>query len=233
MGNSSSAASFARKGSLETVEVLTGPDPTASIIWLHGLGADGHDFEPLVPHLGLPLSLSARFIFPHALVRPVTLNNGYRMRAWYDIKSISTSRDQDEAGIVDSAERVRRLIEREQDRGIPSERIVLAGFSQGGAIALHTSLRHPQRLAGIMGLSTYLLFPDRLEAERHTANLATPVFIAHGRMDPVVPFEMGKSTAHQLKNLQYPVTWNSYPIPHSVSPEEIAHIGAWLCDCFG
>jgi phospholipase/carboxylesterase len=233
MGNSSSAASFARKGSLETVEVQTGADPSASVIWLHGLGADGHDFEPLVPLLGLPSSLSTRFVFPHALVRPVTLNNGFRMRAWYDIKSISTSRDQDEAGIVDSAERVRRLIEREQDRGIPPECIVLAGFSQGGAIALHTGLRHPQRLAGIMGLSTYLLFSDRLDAERHAANRATPVFVAHGRMDPVVPFEMGKGTAQRLKELRYPVTWNSYPIPHSVAPEEIAHIGAWLRDCLG
>jgi phospholipase/carboxylesterase len=233
MDNSSSAASIARKGRLETVEVVTGAKPSASVIWLHGLGADGHDFEPIVPYLGLPASLAVRFVFPHALVRPVTLNNGYAMRAWYDIKSISTSRDQDEAGIIDSAERVRLLIEQEHNRGIPHKRIVLAGFSQGGAIALHTGLRYPQTLAGIMGLSTYLLFPERLDSECHAANADTPLFIAHGNMDPVVPFGMGEDTAQRLEANGYTVTWNSYPIPHSVSPEEIAHIGAWLRDCLG
>jgi phospholipase/carboxylesterase len=233
MDNRSSAATSAHKGSLETVEVTTGADVSASVIWLHGLGADGHDFEPVVPHLGLPPTLAVRFVFPHALIRPVTLNNGHPMRAWYDIRAISVSRDQDEAGIADSAERVRRLILREQERGIDPARIVLAGFSQGGAIALHVGLRHPQQLAGIMGLSTYLLFPDLLAGERHSANAQTPVFLGHGSMDPMVPISMGEETVRRLKPLDYPLTWKTYPIPHSVSPGEIADIGAWLRSCLG
>jgi phospholipase/carboxylesterase len=218
---------------LDTVEVSTGPQPSFSVIWLHGLGADGHDFEPVVPHLGLGAAPAVRFVFPHAPVRPVTLNGGMPMRAWYDITAISASRDQDERGIEDSRRKVEALIDREAERGVPAHRVVLAGFSQGGAIALHAGLRHADRLAGIMALSSYLLFPDRLAAERSGANAGTPVFVGHGTLDPVVPFAMGQATAQALQSLSYPLTWRSYALPHSVSMEELADIGAWLRDRIG
>ncbi len=212
----------------ETVEQSTGSNPENSVIWLHGLGADGHDFEPLVPMLGLHEIAATRFIFPHAPTRPVTLNGGMRMRAWYDIKSISTSRDQDEAGINESTGLIHALIERELSRGVPASKIVIAGFSQGGAIATHVALRYPQKLAGLMVLSAYLLFPDRLAQEIHQANSDTPVFIGHGSEDPVVPVNMGRDLAQKLESLQMPVEWHQYTMPHSVNQEEILDIGTWL-----
>lgn len=169
-----------------------------------------------------------RFVFPHAPVRPVTVNAGMRMRAWYDILSLASDRGHDEAGIVQSTGQVADLIEREQRRGIPPERVVLAGFSQGGAIALQLALRYPHRLAGLVALSTYLLNASRTRAEAHLINQGLPVFMAHGAMDPVVPFSMGQSAAHELQAWGYPVDWHTYPIAHSVSPEEIAHMAAWL-----
>lgn len=213
---------------LEYVEVTTAPNPSYSVIWLHGLGADGHDFEPIVPYLGLSPATAVRFIFPHALMRPVTVNGGAVMRAWYDIIEISASRSQDEAGIRHSAGKVQALIDQEVARGIPASKIILAGFSQGGAMALHVGLRYPQKLAGIMALSAYLLFPEQLQKEFSKANADTPVFIGHGTQDPVVPFMLGQAVRSVLEAGQWPVEWHSYPIPHSVSPAEIADIGHWM-----
>ena len=218
---------------LEYVEVTTSDNPSYSVIWLHGLGADGHDFEPIVPYLGLPATTAVRFIFPHALMRPITINGGAVMRAWYDIIEISTSKGQDEAGINHSARKVRELIEFEISRGIPTSKIILAGFSQGGAMALHVGLRYPQKLAGIMALSAYLMFPDRLQSESSKANAGTPVFIAHGTQDPVVPYSLGQAAYSSLQAGQRSVEWHSYPIPHSVSQPEIADIGRWMQGCLG
>lgn len=212
---------------LECVEVETAPDPRYSVIWLHGLGADGNDFKPIIQYLALG-NAAVRFVFPHAPIRPVTLNNGMRMRAWYDLAGINLRRDQDEQGIKDSAAAVASLIEREESRGIDSQRIILAGFSQGGAIALYLGTRYPKKLLGIMALSTYLLFPEQLEQERHAANQDTSVFAGHGTMDPMVPFSMGEGAVHELKRLGYAVSWNRYPVAHSVAPEEVADIGSWL-----
>jgi phospholipase/carboxylesterase len=222
------SAGTERAGLPETVELSTGPKPCNTVIWLHGLGADGHDFEPIVPYLGMDSMAATRFVFPHAPVRPVTINGGMRMRAWYDIRGMQVSRDQDEAGIEHSAALVRALIARENERGIPCSRIVLAGFSQGGAIAVHVALRYPERLAGLLALSTYLLFPDRLAAERSRANADVPVFVGHGSLDPTVPLAMGQALVDTLQALACPVTWRRYPIPHSVSQEEIDDTGAWL-----
>lgn len=207
-------------------------NPEYSVIWMHGLGADGHDFEPIVPFLGLPSGKSVRFVFPHALRRPITINGGMVMRAWYDIVQISTSRGQDKAGIRHSADKIRALIDHEIARGIPASRIVLAGFSQGGAMALHVGLRYPQTLAGIMVLSGYLLFPERLQSEHSKANAATPVFIGHGTQDPMVPFSLGQATVTALQGGQWPLEWHDYPVPHSVSQEELADVGQWLQACF-
>lgn len=218
---------------LEYVEVTTSDNPSYSVIWLHGLGADGHDFEPIVPYLGLPATTAVRFIFPHALMRPVTINGGVVMRAWYDIIEISTSKGQDEAGINHSARKVHELIDFEISRGIPASRIILAGFSQGGAMALHVGLRYPRKLAGIMALSAYLMFPDRLQSESSTANAGTPVFIGHGTQDPVVPFSLGQAAHSLLQAGQRSIEWHSYPIPHSVSQPEIADIGRWMQGCLG
>jgi len=213
---------------LSSVEVLTGPQPRHSVIWLHGLGADGHDFEAIVPQLGLSRQ-AVRFVFPHAPPRPVTINGGMRMRAWYDIRTIASSgRDQDEAGIETSRRQVHALIARERQRGIPPERIVLAGFSQGGALAMHVALRYPERLAGLLALSAYLLFPERLAKERSVANHDLPAMLAHGLQDPVVPFALGESAAQSLRALGQPVNFHAYPMPHSVSLPEIADIGNWL-----
>lgn len=228
---SGSAGTGAEPSLPETVEVSTGADPRFSVIWLHGLGADGHDFEPVVPELGLQRMPAVRFVFPHAPVRPVTLNGGMPMRAWYDISAISASRDQDEAGILQSAELIDALIQREAERGVPASKLVLAGFSQGGAMALYTGLRYRSRLAGVMALSSYLLFPERLEAERCPANHAIPLFIGHGNMDPMVPYEMGKTSANALEALGYPVEWRSYSMQHSVCMQELADIGQWLRNC--
>jgi phospholipase/carboxylesterase len=210
------------------LEIEIGPRPTASVIWLHGLGADGHDFEPIVPELLLPPNLSVRFVFPHAPHRPITINGGYVMRAWYDIAEIAIDADQDAAGIRDSEARVRALIAREQDRGIPVGRVVLAGFSQGGAMALHTGLRYPEPLAGILSLSTYLPLHDLIDSELNHGNLSVPIFMAHGSADDVVPFALGEASYHLLQALGARIEWHSYPMRHALMPQEIADIGRWL-----
>ncbi|MBI2380265.1 MAG: dienelactone hydrolase family protein [Gammaproteobacteria bacterium] len=214
---------------LPCVELETGANPTAAVIWLHGLGADGHDFEAIVPELGLPASLPLRFIFPHAPVRPITLNGGYPMRAWYDIAELNfLNRKEDEKGIRDSEAEVHKLIRRENARGIPASRIVLAGFSQGGAVTLHTGLRYPERLAGLMALSTYLPLAEKAEGERHAANAETPIFMAHGTADNIVPFMAGEVSKQRLEALGYGLEFHSYPMQHAVHPREIADIAGWL-----
>jgi len=202
--------------------------PGASVIWLHGLGADGHDFEPIVPHLGLPSDPIVRFVFPHAPKRAVTLNMGLVMPAWYDIREIDLRHEHDEKGIRDSATRIGALIAREQERGVPAGRIVLAGFSQGGAIALHVGLRHPERLAGIMALSCYLVSEQSLEPEMSEAARGLPIFQAHGTQDPMVPMERGRAARERLSALGCQVEWHTYPMGHEVHPQEIQEIGAWL-----
>ncbi|HKL64344.1 MAG TPA: alpha/beta fold hydrolase [Woeseiaceae bacterium] len=213
---------------LETAEISTGEEPAGSVVWLHGLGADGHDFEPVVPELRLPADLPLRFVFPHAPIRPVTINAGMRMRAWYDIVAIDRSARQDEEGIRASAAATVELIEREQRRGMPAERIVLAGFSQGGAIAIHTALRHAERLAGLIALSTWMPLGETLAVEASAANRDLPVFMAHGRQDPMVPVGLGEQTREALSAAGYPVEWHTYEMPHAVCPAEIADISAWL-----
>ncbi len=210
---------------LETVEIETGRSPQAAIIWLHGLGADGHDFEPIVPELGMPAAPAARFVFPHAPVQPVTINGGARMRAWYDVTNDGR---QDAAGIRASQAHVEALIARERARGIAPGAIALAGFSQGGAIALHTGLRHPERLAGILALSAYLPLPDTLEQEAGQANRDAPIFMAHGTQDPLIPLFWAARSRDTLTSLGYTVEWREYPMPHSVCAEEIADISRWL-----
>lgn len=212
---------------LEAVEIETAASPDASVIWLHGLGADGHDFEPVVPELRLPPTLRLRFVFPHAPVRPVTLNMGMRMRAWYDILQLGGG-PEDEAGVRASQGMVEALIERERSRGVAARRIVLAGFSQGGAIALHTGLRHGQRLAGILALSTYLPLAGSLQAERSEANRDVPIFMAHGEFDDIIPITRAQQSRQALAAQGYALQWHSYPMPHSVCGEEIADIAAWL-----
>jgi len=213
---------------LRTVEIEPDTPARFSVVWLHGLGADGHDFEPIVPYLGLPRGLGVRFVFPHAPARPVTINMGLIMPAWYDIRGGDLRRDQDRDGIHRSAAQVSALLARENERGVPSGRIVLAGFSQGGAIALHVGLRHPDRLAGIMALSTYLVCEEDLEAGRAEANAGNAIFAAHGRFDPMVPPARGEAARDRLRELGYAVTWRDYPMGHEVCPEEIAEIGGWL-----
>jgi phospholipase/carboxylesterase len=213
---------------LETIEIETGQSPTGSVIWLHGLGADGHDFEPVVPELVRPDERALRFIFPHAPVRPVTLNAGYEMRAWYDIASLDRNAPQDAAGIRASQAEVNALIEREMARGIASTHIVLAGFSQGGAVAVYAGTRYPRTLAGIMGLSCYALLRADFNRERHVANIATPVLLAHGTEDPVVSIALGQDQRQLLDAAGCKVEWHSYPMPHAVCAEEIADIAAWL-----
>jgi phospholipase/carboxylesterase len=211
------------------VEVETGPQPQASIIWLHGLGADGHDFEPVANELaneGLP---PLRFVFPHAPMRPITVNGGMTMRGWYDITSIDfRERREDEAGIRDSARQVTALMARENERGIDDSHIVLAGFSQGGAIALHAGLRHPRRIAGILALSTYLPLSATLPAEVHTANQSTPIFMAHGWGDAVIPFDLAQLSARSLTEAGFSVDWHAYPMEHGICQEELNAIGQWL-----
>jgi phospholipase/carboxylesterase len=212
----------------DCVEIETGRDPGGAVIWLHGLGADGHDFEPVVPELVHPGERALRFVFPHAPVRPVTLNGGYPMRAWYDIIALDRRTLEDESGIRASQATIDTLIRRENARGVASARIVLAGFSQGGAMALFAGLRYPETLAGIMGLSCYQLFAQRLATERKAANQSTPIFLAHGLEDPVVPAVLGAQAREQLEAADYKVEWHTYSMPHSVCPEEIADIAAWL-----
>jgi phospholipase/carboxylesterase len=221
---------------LETIEIETARNPAASVIWMHGLGADGNDFVPIVRELDLEGMPAIRFVFPHAPMRPVTINNGYVMRAWYDVSYgdlEGRSRRADEQGVRESGQAIARLIGRELDRGISSGHIVLAGFSQGGAMALHTGLRYPQPLAGIMALSTYLPLAESLTAEAAPANAGTPIFMAHGTLDPVVPYAMGAKSRDLLARLGYEVEWHEYPMPHSVCLEEIQAISAWLRKVLG
>jgi len=217
---------------LETVEIETGSEPAGTVIWLHGLGADGHDFEPVVPELRLPDDLPLRFVFPHAPIRPVTINAGMRMRAWYDIVAIDRRARQDEEGIRESSAATVELIEREKERGIPAARIVLAGFSQGGAVAIHTALRYPERLAGLIALSTWMPLGESLAGEGSAANRDLPVFMAHGRQDPMVPVALGEQTREALAAAGYPLDWQTYDMPHAVCPAEIADISAWLQERF-
>jgi phospholipase/carboxylesterase len=212
----------------DAVEVETGRDPNGAVIWLHGLGADGHDFEPIVPELVLPGDRALRFVFPHAPIRPVTLNGGYAMRAWYDIIALDRRTAEDENGIRASQATIETLIRRENSRGIGSGRIVLAGFSQGGAMALYAGARYPERLAGIMGLSCYLLLAPNLQSERTAVNQSTPIFLAHGTQDPVVAPLLGEHAWHALQAAGYTVEWHTYDMPHAVCPQEVRDIGAWL-----
>ena len=213
---------------LDVIEAVSGEQPTATILILHGLGADGNDFVPVAEELQLDRVGPVRFLFPHAPVMPVTINNGYRMRAWYDIVAFDADAPQDEAGLRKSQQLVEALIAREVQRGIPPERIVLAGFSQGCAMALLTGLRHPQRLAGIVGLSGYLPIASKTAAERNAANQDTPIFLAHGTQDEVVSFDRAEASRDALLALGYNVEWHEYPMGHSVSPQEIRELDAFL-----
>lgn len=213
---------------LETIEIETAPSPAASVIVLHGLGADGNDFVPFASELGLDEVGPVRFVFPHAPVMPVTINNGYRMRAWYDIYAPDLVRREDEAGLRRSMAAVEALLAREKSRGVPAHRIVLAGFSQGCAMALMTGVRHKERLAGIAGLSGYLPLASATAAERSDANALTPVFLAHGSQDPVVVIGRGQASREALQALGYTVEWHDYPMPHSVCAQEVADLNGWL-----
>ena len=204
----------------------------ASVIWLHGLGADGHDFEPIVPELGVG-DLPIRFVFPHAPHIPVAINMGMVMPAWYDIREIDLQREHDEAGVRRSAEHVIALVARESERGVPAERIVLAGFSQGGAIALHVGLRHEQRFAGVLALSTYLVCPASFDAEFRPHNEGLPVFMAHGTQDPMVPIARGREARDRIAAKGCQVTWFDYPMQHQVCLEEVREIGSWLRNRLG
>lgn len=215
------------------LEVSTGPRPAASIIWLHGLGADGYDFLPIVDELdftGLP---DLRFVFPHAPMRPVSINNGHVMPAWYDIIAIAPDAPEDEAGIRASARTIRDLIAREAAQGITERHIVLAGFSQGGAVALFTALTHPRRLAGVLALSTYLPLADTVAREATPANHDLPVFMAHGSLDTIVPEALAEASAQRLRALGHPVEWHRYAMGHTVCAEEITDIGCWLARVLG
>ena len=206
-------------------------DPSAAdaaVIWLHGLGADGNDFVPVVSELKLPATLSIRFLFPHAPMRPITINQGYRMRGWYDITSLNIANRDDEAGIIESSDYLCRLCDEQQARGIASHRIIVAGFSQGGAIALHAGLRYPKPLGGIMALSTYLPMRHRLEQEATACNREIPIFIAHGQHDEVVAPQFGLQTRAFLQQQGYQLEWHDYAMGHSVCMEEISDIGNWL-----
>ena len=213
---------------LETIVVEPAAPASAAVIWMHGLGADGHDFEPIVPEFDLPPSLQVRFIFPHAPYRPITINGGHVMRGWYDITELNSLRQEDEPGIRASARAIESLIAHQVALGIPARRIVLAGFSQGAAMALHAALRYAQPLAGIIALSGYLPLAASLEAEAHAANAHTPIFLAHGTGDNVVPLRLGESTRAALERNRYVVTWRTYPMPHSVCAQEIGDIGKFL-----
>jgi len=216
---------------LEAVEIETGGNPAVSIIWMHGLGADGNDFVPVVNELDLSGTPAVRFVFPHAPLRAVKINNGYVMRAWYDVSPddlAGNTRRADERGVRESQAQIEALIEREAARGVPANHVILAGFSQGGAIALQTGLRHDRPLAGIMALSTYLPLADSFTREAAPANRVTPIFMAHGTFDPVVPYAMGAGSMTFLTGLGYRMEWHDYPMQHSVCIEEIRDIGNWL-----
>lgn len=213
---------------LECIEIEPNSPAAYSVIWLHGLGADGSDFVPIVPELKLPSTLPIRFVFPHAPVIPVTINNGYRMRAWYDITGISADSKVDKKGINDSINNINQLIDYEISRGIPSNHIILAGFSQGAAVALTTAIHFPQPLAGVIALSGYLPLQESTFTQSQAANQQTPIFIAHGTQDPIVPFAAGKMAFALLNEHHYPASWHAYPMEHSVCLEEIQDIGKWL-----
>jgi phospholipase/carboxylesterase len=213
---------------LDCIEHETGPQPTHAVIWLHGLGADGNDFAPIVPELRLPATPAVRFVFPHAPVQPVTINGGMAMRSWYDILVTDLVRQEDAAGIRLSETAVRALIARENARGIPTSRIILAGFSQGCAMTLHTGLRLPDKLAGMIGLSGYLPLLDLATAERQDANADTPIFLAHGEYDPVVNISRAIASRDMLQSLGYDVRWHTYPMQHSVCAEEVADLRDFL-----
>jgi len=212
---------------LEFIQKETAPEPRFAVIWLHGLGADGHDFEPIVPELRLPQRTPVRFIFPHAPTQPVTINGGMVMRAWYDITTMDLSAAVDDNGINRSVEHLQGLIQMVVEGGIATQRIILAGFSQGGVIALQTGLPYPERLAGIIALSTYIALPDALSAAGD-ANRDTPIFMAHGHFDPVIPLSLGKRSKDLLIEAGYPVQWHEYPMEHAVHPDEIRELGNWL-----
>ena len=213
-------------GDLEAIELETGKKPERSVIWLHGLGADGNDFAPIIPELDLPPQ-PIRFVFPHAPMQPVTINGGMMMRAWYDISDAAIRRE-DERGVRASQGLMEKLIERERERGTKPSRLVLAGFSQGGAIALQTALRYPERLAGVLALSAYLPRAGSLQSERSPANRGIPIFMAHGRYDDIIPLRRAEESLKLLEAAGYPVEWHEYPMPHSVCAEEIADIAAFL-----
>ena len=213
---------------LEHIEHATSARPDASIIWLHGLGADGNDFAGIVQELHLPSDLGIRFIFPHAPYRPISLNNGYVMRGWYDLASLDIGSTEDALGIAESADQINDFIRHEIQRGIQPHRIILAGFSQGGAIALHTGLRYPQRLAGILALSTYLPLIEKVADEASAANKDIPIYMAHGEYDPIVPLPLARQSHRHLKELGYHIDWHVYPMEHSVSPAEIDDISTWF-----
>ena len=216
---------------IDCIEICTSASPTATVIWLHGLGADGNDFVPIVPELQLPESSNIRFLFPHAPIRAVTCNGGYEMRAWYDIYSLEDFEKEDEAGFIDSQQRIEAIIAAENERGIPSHRIVLMGFSQGGAIALHAGLRHPQRLAGIGALSTYLPLRNTDAVDYSQENINTSIFMAHGLQDPVVHYQHGKTSYDLLQKMGRSVEWKDYNMEHNVCGEEITDIASWLTHC--
>jgi len=217
----------------DSVVIQPPTSANASVIWLHGLGADGHDFEPIVPHLGSALSERTRFVFPNAPMRPVTINGGYVMRAWYDVLDADIARRADAAGVYESEKILHDYIDAEIESGIPPERVVVAGFSQGGAIALHGGLRYPKRLAGVLGISCYLPLPTETAEGLAPANAKTPMFMAHGTQDPVIPVTAGEQSRKHLQNLDYDIEWHTYPIPHSVCLEEIEDIGRWLLRVLG
>ena len=210
----------------DCVEVNSGATPVGSVIWLHGLGADGHDFEPIVPELRLPADLPLRFVFPHAPMRPVTINGGMVMRAWYDIVTLDAEGRADAEGVRESTAILEALVAREIERGIPAQKIVIAGFSMGGAIAINTALHTAHELAGLMALSTYLPLPGDVEGSGGSREL--PVFMAHGSFDPMVPMQWGRISAQKLEETGFSVEWHEYPMAHAVCPQEIADIGAWL-----
>jgi phospholipase/carboxylesterase len=217
---------------LDSVEINPKSEPYASIIWLHGLGADGHDFEPIVPELRLPGILPIRFIFPHAPRRPVTVNAGMVMRAWYDVLGMPGSGGIEQADFFESVDHLHALIQKEIESGISCERILLAGFSQGGAISLHTGLTYGKHLAGILALSTYLPTVDNIEEEISPVNKDVPIMMAHGTMDPMIPMAHALRTKQALRRLGYEISWHEYPIMHGVCTEEIQDISAWLLKIF-
>jgi phospholipase/carboxylesterase len=218
---------------LETHEIETGPYPRTTLIVLHGLGADGFDFVPICGELDLAALGPVRYVFPHAPTRPVTINGGYTMRAWYDILVTDLVRHEDEAGLRQSQQQIAELIDRERERGVAAERIVVMGFSQGCAMALMTALRYPHRLGGAVGLSGYLPLAALTTAERSTANADLPVFMAHGTQDPIVPHARGAASRDALRALGHEVAWQEYPMPHSVCAEEIEALNAWLLKQLG